>query len=199
MRRAGLILALLALSPALAAAAGPGADWGAVTGPTAGPTRIFGGPANGCLAGAAILPPDGTGYEAIRLSRRRNYSHPDTIAFVERLGKAAQAAGLAPFFVGDMSQPRGGPMAFGHGSHENGTDVDIWFNLEPKAVLPVSAREEVDLPSMVLPDKSAVDPKRFGDRQVRLLRLAASDPRVDRIFVHPAIKRAMCDGFGGAG
>jgi penicillin-insensitive murein endopeptidase len=90
-------------------------------------------------------------------------------------------------------------MAFGHAAHENGVDVDIWFNLDPKPTLPPEAREEVELPSMVLPDKSDIDRDRFGERQVRLLRLAASDARVDRIFVHFTIKRALCQGIGGAG
>jgi len=90
-------------------------------------------------------------------------------------------------------------MVSGHAAHENGVDVDIWFNLDPKPALPPEAREEVELPSMVLPDKSDIDRSRFGEGQVRLLRLAANDPRVDRIFVHPAIKRALCQGFGNAG
>ena len=166
--------------------------------PTAGPARIIGGPANGCISGAARLPPDGVGYQAIRLSRHRNFGHPETVAFVQRLGKSAAAAGLAPFYVGDMAQPRGGPMTSEHAAHENGVDVDIWFNLDEKPTLAPDAREEVDLPSMVLPDKSDIDRDRFGKKQVDLLRLAASDGRVDRIFVHPTIKRALCQGFGGA-
>ena len=198
-RRTGLLLIGAVLAPALAAAGSiPAEEWGRVLTPSAGAARVIGGPANGCIAGAARLPPDGPGYQAIRLSRHRNYGHPETVDFVERLGKAAAAAGLAPFYVGDMAQPRGGPMISGHAAHENGVDVDIWFNLDPKPALPPEAREEVELPSMVLPDKSDIDRNRFGESQVRLLRLAASDPRVDRIFVHPTIKRALCQGFGDA-
>src|SRR6266702_36866 len=197
---AALVFSAGLLAPVLALAASTLSDeWGRVLTPTAGPTRIIGGPANGCIAGAAQLPPDGIGYQAIRLSRHRYYGHPETVAFVERLGKRAAAAGLAPFYVGDMAQPRGGPMTWGHAAHENGVDVDIWFNLDPKPALPPDAREEVELPSMVLPDRSDIDPSRFGESQVRLLRLAASDDHVDRIFVHPTIKRALCQGFGGAG
>jgi penicillin-insensitive murein DD-endopeptidase len=172
--------------------------WAAVHGASAGPASAIGGPANGCLAGAAVLPADGVGYQAIRLARRRNFGHPDTIAFVARLGRAAEAAGLAPFYVGDMAQPRGGPMEFGHGAHQNGLDVDIWFNLDPKPVLPPMARDDVPLPSMLLPGMHAIDPARFGTRQVTLLRLAAADPRVDRIFVNPVIKQALCQGIAGA-
>jgi len=188
------IAALLGLAPLFAQAA----DWGSVTGPSPGPARVIGGPANGCLAGAAELPPDGLGYEAIRLSRHRNYGHPETIAFVERLAREAHDAGLQPFYVGDMAQPRGGPMTYGHGAHENGVDVDIWLNLDRKPALPVAAREEVDLPLMILPDHSDIDPSHFGVPQVTLLRLAARDPKVDRIFVNAAIKRALCRGVSGA-
>jgi penicillin-insensitive murein endopeptidase len=98
-----------------------------------------------------------------------------------------------------MAQPRGGPMTWGHGSHQNGLDVDIWFNLDRKPVLAPALREDVDLPSMILADQSAIDRTRFGERQVRLLRLAASDAKVDRIFVHWTIKAALCEGVGGAG
>jgi penicillin-insensitive murein endopeptidase len=196
-RRLALLAAILL--PGLAtAASSPTGPWGAATTPSAGPTRVIGGPASGCLAGAAMLPPDGAGYEAIRLSRHRNYSHPATIDYVASLGRAAQGAGLPIFMVGDLSQPRGGPMAFGHGSHQNGVDVDIWFTFEGARARPVAAREEVDLPSMVLADKSGVDTQRFGAAQVTLLRLAAADQRVDRIFVNPVIKQALCEVHGGA-
>jgi penicillin-insensitive murein endopeptidase len=184
-----LVAAILLTATSAGAADSP---WGAVRTPSAGAMQAIGGAANGCIAGAAALPADGPGFSVIRVGRNRFYGHRDTIAFVERLGRAAQAAGLAPFYVGDMAQPRGGPMASGHGSHMNGMDVDIWFNLDPKPALPPVAREEVDLPSMVLPDKSGIDPKRFDARQVSLLRLAASEPRIDRIFVNPVIKRELC-------
>jgi penicillin-insensitive murein endopeptidase len=178
------------------AAASP---WSEVPGPTSGPPRVIGGAASGCLAGAVALPADGAGFQVIHVSRNRYYSHPQTIDYLERLGRASAAAGLAPFYIGDMSLPRGGPMPNGHRSHQSGVDVDIWFNLDDKPNLAPKAREDVPLPSMVsATDQNVIDAARFGPRQVTLLRLAASDPRVDRIFVNKAIKRALCDGFGGA-
>lgn len=167
--------------------------------PTAGPPRVIGAPSNGCLAGARALPWDGPGYEVIHPSRHRYFGHPATVAFVEHLAQQARAAGLPVFYVGDMAQPRGGPMSYGHLAHENGVDVDIWFTLDTVPGLPVTARDALEPPPMVLPDQSAIDPARFGPRQVTLLRLAASNPAVDRIFVNPAIKHALCEGFGGAG
>jgi penicillin-insensitive murein endopeptidase len=186
-----IALAALAATPAAAR------SWGDVATPSSGRPRSLGGAANGCIAGAVRLPNEGPGYQAIRVSRNRDYGHGDTVAFIGRLGRAAQAAGLPDFYVGDMAQPRGGHMASGHGSHQNGLDVDIWFNLDPKPVLPAAAREDVPLPSMVLPDGKAVDNSRFGQRQITLLRLAASDPRVDRIFVHWTIKQALCERITG--
>ena len=179
------------------AGAMPSNLWSMVQNPSFGPSQAIGGTANGCLAGAAQLPPDGPGYEVIRLSRRRYFGHSDMIDFVDGLGRRAQAAGLPMFYVGDMAQPRGGPLPFGHSSHQTGLDVDIWFTLETVPGLTSSQRETPALPSMISPD-ATVDPAHFGARQVTLLRLAAADPRVDRIFVNPVLKLAMCRGFGGA-
>lgn len=46
---------------------------------------------------------------------------------------------------------------------------------------------------MVDPVRRRVDPKRFTNKQAELLRFAALDPRVARIFVNPAIKLALCE------
>ena len=166
--------------------------WSRVAGPTDGPAAAIGSAAHGCLAGARSLPFDGPGYEAIRLSRKRYFGHPDLVAYIERLGRRGTAAGLPAFYVGDMAQARGGPLPFGHASHQTGLDVDIWFTLEQKKLLVPAAREDVDLPSMLQANWRAVDPKRFTSRQVTLLRLAATDPKVERIFVNPVIKAALC-------
>ena len=198
------LVRVLAAALALAAAAFPGAAeerhnaWSLVEAPAPGPAHIIGGVAHGCISGAVELPPDGPGYEAIRLSRHRNFGHPELADYIERLGGRAHAAELPVFYVGDMAQPRGGPLPSGHASHQTGLDVDIWFTLEPKRWLPSWAREDLDLPSMLKASYHAIDATRFGVKQVRLLRLAASDPRVDRIFVNPVIKDALCRGVGGA-
>ena len=72
-----------------------------------------------------------------------------------------------------------------------GLDVDIYFRLDLPP-LPHAEREDLDLPSMVDREQRALD-ERFGEPQVELLRLAATDPDVARIFVNPRIKRAMCE------
>jgi penicillin-insensitive murein endopeptidase len=193
------LLAIACLTLYGAAARGdalPANAWSRVPGPSAGETRAIGGFAHGCLAGGVALPPDGDGYEVIRLSRKRNFGHGETVGFVRDLGLQAKAAGLPPFYVGDMAQARGGPLPFGHASHQSGLDVDLWFTFDTGPKRPAASREQVDLPSMLLPGAPAVDPQHFGQRQLRLLRLAAADPRVERIFVSPVIKLALCRGYG---
>lgn len=172
--------------------------WSDARTPTPGPGRSIGLPFAGCLAGGEALPFQGPGFEVVHISRHRYFGNPKMIAFIEALGRRAKAHFLPPFYVGDISMPRGGPMPNGHASHETGLDVDVWFDLGSKPELKPAAREKVDLPSMLLPSGRAIDPRRFTRRQVELLRLAATDPRVDRIFVNPVIKRALCEGYAGA-
>ena len=167
--------------------------FGAVTGPTSPPSRAIGRYGLGCLAGAAQLAADGPHHTAMRLTRNRRWGHPDTIAFVEDLAEAAALGGLNGILVGDISQPRGGPMLFGHSSHQVGLDVDIWFALRPDAPLAVEARETKPFESVLNTAGTAVDPGKFTPHIAALVREAASDPRVARVFVHPHIKKAMCD------
>jgi penicillin-insensitive murein endopeptidase len=167
-------------------------EWGKATAPAPGPVHIFGSYTNGCIAGARSLPPEGPGHQVVRMSRNRYFGHPETIDYLLNFGRRVAGANLGIALIGDMSQPRGGPMAFGHASHEIGLDADVWFrlNLPP---LPRVARENLDLPSMVDPVTHRVDPKRFTDNQAEMVRFAAMDPRVARIFVNPAIKLALCE------
>src|SRR5512147_3004019 len=98
-----LLSSVLLLSASLAVAE-PSNQWSLVAAPDAGPARVIGGVTQGCLVGAVRLPDDGLGYQVIRLSRHRDFGHPDLVAFIARLGRQAQAAGLQPFYVGDMAQ-----------------------------------------------------------------------------------------------
>jgi penicillin-insensitive murein DD-endopeptidase len=183
---------LLLLAALVPASAEEGNPWSRAAAPTVGAPQAIGGPARGCLEGAVTLPPAGPGYEVTHLSRHRYFGLPETVDFVRHLGAESKAAGLPPILVGDMAQPRGGPTSYGHAAHQNGVDVDIWFTLAPRTPLTVAAREDIDLPSMLLPNWRAVDTKRFGAAQIELLRFAATSPRVDRIFVNPVIKATLC-------
>ncbi len=161
-------------------------------------TRSIGFYAKGCLAGAKPIAIDGPAWQAMRLSRNRNWGHPQLIALVQRLATESQKNdGWAGLLVGDISQPRGGPMLTGHASHQIGLDADIWFTPMPNRRLTEREREDLSATSM-LRDKLSVDPKIWSDRHVRLIKRAASYPEVERVLVHPAIKKALCEGASNA-
>ena len=164
--------------------------------PLAGAVRVIGSHAKGCLAGGVALPIDGPGWQAMRLSRNRNFGHPRLVALIERLAREARAEGWPGLLVGDLAQPRGGPMRTGHASHQVGLDVDIWLTPMPERRLSEEERETMAAVSVLRPGTREVDPARFGASHVALIRRAASYPEVARIFVHPGIKRALCDAAG---
>src|SRR5436190_21802663 len=99
--------------------------------PVPGNAKSIGTYNNGCLAGGVELPITGPGWQVMRVSRNRYWGNPSLVAFIERLAKNAKEIGWNGILVGDMSQPRGGPMFTGHTSHQIGLDVDIWFTPAP--------------------------------------------------------------------
>lgn len=174
--------------------------FGRAAGPAAMEAQSIGFYARGCLAGGKELAIDGPAWQAMRLSRNRNWGHPRLVTLIERLAtEAREHDGWPGLLVGDISQPRGGPMLTGHASHQVGLDADIWFTPMPDSRLSRKEREELSAISMLGPDKLSVDPSIWTDSHVRLVKRAASYPEVDRIFVHPAIKKALCAGADKAG
>jgi penicillin-insensitive murein endopeptidase len=128
----------------------------------------------------------------MRLSRNRNWGHPKLIAFLERLAENAKKVGWNGLLVGDMSQPRGGPMLTGHASHQVGLDADIWLTPMPDRNLSAEERELMSATMVVREDRLDVDPKVWTHARTELIRTAAEDPDVERIFVNAAIKKALC-------
>lgn len=166
--------------------------FGAAPGPAPLAARSIGGYAKGCLAGGISLPINGPDWQVMRLSRNRNWGNPRLLDYLERLASDARALdGWPGLLVGDMSQPRGGPMLTGHTSHQIGLDADIWLTPMPDHTLTPQEREDMSAISM-LKDPFSVDPAVFTTLHVKLIKRAASYPQVARIFVHPAIKKALC-------
>ncbi len=160
-------------------------------------SRAIGSYAKGCQAGAVALPVDGPAWQAMRLSRNRNWGQPVLIDFLEKLAVDAKAHdGWNGLLVGDIAQPRGGPMITGHASHQIGLDVDIWLRPMPERRFDMKERETVSAISMLKSGTRSVDPNKFTSAQFRLIKRAASTPGVARIFVHPGIKKALCDMAG---
>ena len=84
-------------------------------------------------------------------------------------------------------------MLTGHASHQVGLDADIWLTPMPDRRLSEREREDLSATSMLAADQVSVDPSVWTDSHVRLLKRAASYTGVERIFVHPAIKKALCE------
>jgi len=161
--------------------------------PAALPPRPIGFYAKGCMAGGEALPITGKTWQVMRLSRNRNWALPHTVELIERLAdKAHTQAGWPGILVGDMSQPRGGPMFTGHASHQLGLDADIWLTPMPARPLSRNEREEMSAVMMVRSDRLDVDPSAWTPTHLAVIRAAAQEPAVERIFVNAAIKKALC-------
>jgi len=166
-------------------------DWAALQRPSEGRPHIYGGYAKGCLAGAEALPPSGKGFQAVRLSRNRFWGHPQLIEVIEDLARSVKRRNLGTLLVGDMGQPRGGPMPFGHTSHQIGLDADIFYRLD-LGPTPPDGREGIDPQSVVDTDTWTLIPGLWSDAHSDVIRLAALDKHVERIFVNPVVKKALC-------
>jgi penicillin-insensitive murein endopeptidase len=196
LRAAAAILALLVAGQASAEPAARDL-FGAVSAPAAMPAAAIGTYAKGCLAGGEMLPTEGPAWQAMRLSRNRNWGHPALIRFLTAFASRASAAtGWPGILVGDIAQPRGGPMKTGHASHQIGLDADVWLTPMPNRLLSRQEREDIKATEMVAPGGLTVTSD-WTDRHRAFVRAAALEPKVERIFVNAAIKKDLCRTVGG--
>ncbi|TDR94588.1 penicillin-insensitive murein endopeptidase [Enterovirga rhinocerotis] len=155
--------------------------------------RAIGNYARGCLAGAVAMQVDGPSWQVMRRNRNRNWGHPDLIQYLETLAQAVpRINGWPGILIGDISQPRGGPMITGHASHQIGLDADIWLTPMPRQRVDAQQRENMPATNMARSDWMDVNPNAWTHGHTQLIRAAAADPRVERILVNPAIKVALC-------
>jgi penicillin-insensitive murein endopeptidase len=131
------------------------------------------------------LPLAGDGFRVVHPDRNRVFGHPQLIDVIRDLGARLVERKLPAISVGDLGQPRGGPTPGGHASHQTGLDVDIWF-VPPWLGRPLSMVDAVRRAPSAL----------FDDEVIATLERAASDARVERIFINPVLKRAICERSG---
>ena len=82
--------------------------------PSVGRPMAIGYYPSGCLQGGVELPTTGPTWQVMRLSRNRNWGHPELVKFLERFAPlAARTTGWKGILIGDMAQPRGGPLPSG--------------------------------------------------------------------------------------
>ncbi|MDD1784341.1 penicillin-insensitive murein endopeptidase [Enterovibrio sp. ZSDZ35] len=165
--------------------------WEGVKAPYEGQEQSIGSYANGCLSGGEALPLQGEGFQVIRPSRNRYYGHPDMIAYLTKLGAKTKAFGLDDLLIADIAMPRGGNFSSGHASHQTGLDADIWLSFAPETLTKTATENQTAV--------SLVDLKNYKLRRENwlkehaiLFQVAASEPEVARIFVHPVIKETLC-------
>jgi penicillin-insensitive murein endopeptidase len=161
--------------------------------PSVGRAMAIGYYPHGCLQGGVELPTTGPTWQVMRLSRNRNWGHPELVEFIERFAPlAAEATGRKGILIGDMAQPRGGPLPFGHKSHQTGLDVDIWFMPMPDRVLSKQERENIKASNLVAVDGKHVNDEIWSAADVAFIRTAAEQPEVERVLVNAAIKKELC-------
>jgi penicillin-insensitive murein DD-endopeptidase len=167
--------------------------FGAIATPAPLAARAIGSYAKGCLSGGQALPVDGPAWQAMRLSRNRNWGHPKLIKLIEKLAAdGKEKDGWPGLLVGDIAQPRGGPMITGHASHQIGLDADLWLTPMPDRRLTSKERETIEATSMLSEDPTTVNRDVWTEQHLAILKRAASYPEVERIFIHPAIKQVLC-------
>ncbi|WP_443091433.1 penicillin-insensitive murein endopeptidase [Basfia succiniciproducens] len=169
-------------------------DWQRIKRPipsSNGQSEPIGSYSNGCIIGAQPMPAKGDGFQVIRMNKNRFYGHPEMISYLQRLGKKVEQAGLPTMLIGDIAMPGGGRFLTGHASHQMGLDADIWLrmgsmsdqdalNSDGKGLLVVDRAEQ------------RVDENIWNQNHFNLIKLAAQDSKVSRIFVNPAIKVKLC-------
>ncbi len=87
-------------------------------------------------------------------------------------------------------------MLTGHKSHQVGLDADIWFRPLPEKRMTVAERETAEPLLLAKDNGTEVIAENYNEGFMRLVKRAASYPEVERVFVHPAIKKAFCNGAG---
>ena len=157
--------------------------------------RVFGAYNRGCLAGGEQLQAESPDWQIMRPSRNRAWGHPALIKLVGEVAAAARQSGWPGLLIGDLAQARGGPMPFGHASHQIGLDVDIWLTPMPRERLSKDGLEQFQPPSMIDMNSDGVKSDLFGPLQIALIKIAAEHPKTARIFVNARIKNALCKGF----
>ena len=167
--------------------------FGSVQLPSIGKAVSIGYYPRGCLSGGVEFPVNGSTWQVMRLTRNRNWGHPNLIRFLEKFAPlAAKATGWNGILVGDLAQPRGGPSPSDHASHQTGLDVDIWFMPMPDRVLTKEERDTVQAISLVSDDWKHLNTSTWTPQHVEFIKTAAQQPEVQRVLVNAVIKKELC-------
>ncbi len=178
---------ILFSAQALAAEDKAGNFWGSIKNPTQKSPEVYGTYSSGCMDGGVALVESGQDYEIENKDRNRFYGQPALVTFLKAYAYKVHKEYNQTIYVGDMAQARGGPIVSGHGTHQIGLDVDLWYG-KTKDAKPLE---------LLKSDGKSIDKNSWVDFDPRVLQAASSFPEVDRIFVNPYIKKELCSEYKG--
>ncbi len=146
---------------------------------------------NGCIKDSQALNLKHPYYQVLRTQTRRFYADKTMINFIDRLAIKTHEQNLPILLIGDTSLKYGGRFQHSnHASHQMGLDVDIWFKMVNKPLTQKELKSPTAI-SVVAPNFLEVN-KNYTPQIYTLIKTAALDTEVDRIFVNPAIKERLC-------
>ena len=147
----------------------------------------------GCLAGASALPINGETWQVMRLSRNRNWGNGALIDFLERFAaKAAAASPAGPASWSATSRSRAAARcAQGMPRTRSASTPTSGSRRCPARTLRARSGSRCRPSMMVRSDRLDVNGS-WTPAHMAVVKLAAQDPRVERIFVNAAIKKAIC-------
>ena len=164
----------------------------------------------GCMLSSQKLDVSTASWEVANIFRNRYYGQPKMIRFLTHLSREVLGSTKKKIVIGDVSLPGGGPTNQGHASHQNGLDVDIRYRfVKEDATLTEKERNDFEAPDICIHKveevkkgkvteyniKSQLFDKKLPEFIVESLRVAASYPETERIFVSPPIKKALCEKY----
>ncbi len=121
--------------------------------------RALGWYAEGCLAGAIGAADQRQTWQVMRLSRNRNWGHPNLVAMPRAACRDRERRSAGTDCWSATCRSRAADRCCtGHASHQVGLDADIWLTPMPERELTRKEREEMSATMMVAADRKDVDP-----------------------------------------
>lgn len=157
---------------------------------TFGPTeQARGFYSKGSLVNADQMPVEGPGFRLAIPASKTEYGTYDLITIIQKAAAAMDTKyfGQEGLRVGEISKAKGG-YANGHGSHQNGLDIDLGYYRAGKG--PLAPIENFMFEAMVIRGRVL---KLFDyERNYEFIKMLVSTGRINRIFVNPTIKKGLC-------
>jgi penicillin-insensitive murein endopeptidase len=153
--------------------------------------QAYGFYSHGSLANPTELPPQGPGFIHLFEGLNRYWGTQDMVRLLTSAAKrmSERYPDGERLQIGDIAARSGGEIS-GHGSHQNGLDADVvYYRVNHTEQSPLASREDFTEPFV---RQGRVTPNLDLERSWEIIKLLDETHRVGRIFVHPAIKAALC-------